>query len=606
MKSKVLAIAIAWLLCVVGLLFIMLQMQSYAGIINDAGVVRGGTQRAVKLELAGMPNQDIVQRVDSLLASLHSGEEGRIFQSGTTVQLTDDLDAIQRQWDLIKQEFAALERGEGSQENLLALSEEHFRMADEMVLSAQKRADIDFAWTIGGMLAVIVVVSAFVSLLERHHRLKERRSLLVDPLTGGRNLFAFEEDGGGLVEGAAEGSYFVAYSNVVGFRTINELFGREAGDQTILLLQRTFAEAVGRGEIDAHANADHFALLLKSGDDPRRRMRALQELVEGALDTLPFSDRLTCSYGAFPLDDKGIGLDTAVSNAFAVLKDGALVDGVCWYDDAFRRQLAHSNNLLKYCEKGLEGCEFEPYLQPQVNLADGRLTGAELLCRWNSPDLGFLMPDSFIPQFERNGFIVKLDFHMLERALAYYASLENPSDQALRISINLSRVTILHPGFDQRLEGLFKRYGISPQHLDIEITEGLFAVDQDAVIDILTRLRTQGYRFAMDDFGTGYSSLSLLRKLPIDVLKIDRGFLSQSTETDDARRVLRGVIDLADDLGIETVCEGIERADQAEMLAAMGCTTGQGYLYDRPIPLDEFERRYQVGRGRANAASPTA
>lgn len=593
MRSKVVATVTMLLIGVCMLVFIMVQTQNYASIINDSGVVRGATQRAVKLEVANLPNDDVVKRVDETLASLFDREEQRPIVNQETREFTNALLHVQDKWDSIKQQFDAPD-AEKSPERLLSLSEEHFELADEMVLMAQRRAESDFVWITAIGIVLIASATFFISLLERHHRLKMKRALTTDPLTLGRNLYAFEEEASRLVQAAETGSYLVVYTNVVGFRAVNESFGRSAGDEVIRTLQSLFELACEPGELVAHANADHFTLLLRNEKTRAEQLAALTAARLRANETLPFSDRIVCGYGVYELTDANEDIATAVSNAAVVLKEGVVDNLIARYDDEFKSKLAFGRSVEQYMREALANGEFAVFLQPQFSLEDESLVGAEMLCRWDSPELGFLTPDRFIPQFERNGFISELDFYMMEQACGLYplVNRSKPDGSPVHLAVNFSRVTMLQNDFVERFERVVQRFDIPPSFLHVEITETAFSADERAVIDILLELQRRGFPVAMDDFGTGYSSLSLLNSMPIDVLKIDRSFLSASEDNARSRRVLEHVIALANALGIATVCEGIETAEQAALLRSLECDIAQGYYFARPMPLAAFRERY--------------
>ena len=605
MRSKIAAIIVVWLLGIGLLVFIMAQMQNYASIINDAGVVRGATQRAVKLEIADLPNAAVVQRVDDVLASLTDREQERPFKSSETREFEKALGRVENEWNLIKQEFAASD-GSRSEDRLLDLSEEHFKLADETVLLAQRRAESDFLWIAGIGIVLFASASLFISLLERHHRLKMKKALVTDPLTGGRNLFAFEQDADRLVQASDPNAYLVAYSNVIGFRSINESLGRTAGDSVICALQSLFEKACRQGEIVGHAGADHFVLLLRNDENRIEHVAAQTAARLRADDALPFSNRIVCGYGVYELPGADEDIATAISNASVVLKEGSRINLIARYDDGFKAKLAFERNVEQHMRKALDNGEFAVYLQPQFSLEDDSLVGAELLCRWDSPELGFLMPDRFIPQFERNRFIAELDFHILERACSLYpiADRTKADDSPVHLAVNFSRITMLQSGFAERFERLVDRFDFPASFLHVEITESAFSSDDQALIGILCELQERGFPVAMDDFGTGYSSLSLLRNMPIDVLKIDRSFLSASEDDERSRRVLEHVIALANSLGIDTVCEGVETSEQAAQLRSLGCSIGQGFYFARPMPLDDFRARYAGDRRPSSASEP--
>ena len=590
MKPKVLATIAVWTICVGALAFALLQMQTYAGLINNAGVIRGGAQQAVKLALADKPNDAIVARINGLLEKLESQERSRLIKDPSSEEFLKDLELVKGTWTFINQEFADIAQGGGSRERLIALSEDHFKQADAMVLSAQHRAERDLLGTIILSLALVIAVTSAVAIREHRFQQARQAALETDPLTGSRDLAAFERQAHDLAQNADPRGYVVVHTNLENFRMINESFGRPAGDRAINVLNNLFEQSCKEGELAAHANADHFALLLHNSDQRVERLAARVQAQLKADDTLPFSDRITCGYGVYEMADGNEDIATALSNAAVVLKEGSESNLIARYDDEFRSKLAFEQNVMQLMKKALEHEEFAPYLQTQTSLISGKLVGGEMLCRWNSPELGFLSPDRFIPQFERNGFIAELDFYMLEQACRRRLDLGEPERGAVpfHLAVNFSRITMLQNDFEERFMRMVTHYDMPPAQLHVEVTEGAFSVDEDAVIDILTNLRERGFPIAMDDFGTGYSSLSLLRRMPIDVLKIDRGFLSASEDDIRSRQVLEYVINLAKGLDIDTVCEGIETVEQADMLRSLGCEIAQGYYFARPVLFDDF------------------
>lgn len=586
-KRRNLIVIAAWFFGAILLLFLFFQMQSYAGIINDAGVIRGGTQRVAKMEIAGQHADETAQRIEALLDEISIGENARPFKSQATHDFIEKIDATREQWGLMKDEIAALDAGEGSPERLLEMSERHFELADEMVFAAQARAEQDFLTSFVVGLVLILAVTSLVLFMERNSLRHEKRAYRTDLLTHGKNLAAFEEEAAALVSNAKAETYLVAYSNIFNFRLINESYGHDEGNRIIVSTGRHLEGYCGQGELCAHASADHFVLLLKN--TPGRIDEIAADLQKGFQEQSESRYLKVFRHGLGVCEvDKGTSVTEAISNATAALKEGTLVKGVARYDDAFKETLKRRNDIVRHMAEGLLDNQFILYLQPQIDLESYRIVGAEALCRWDSEELGFLYPDSFIPVFEKNGHIVDLDHYMLEKACETYANLDASHAAPATIAVNFSRSTIIQRDFPERLASTAARFGIERNRLEIEITETAFSVDEDAVIDIVKSLRNAGFRIAMDDFGTGYSSLSLLRKLPIDVLKLDRGFISQEQATARETRVLQGIIDLSNDLETATVCEGIETAGQAEALRALGCTIGQGYLFARPMPASEF------------------
>ena len=590
--GKGLVVIAFWVLGAAILILTLAQVRDYAGIINDSGVVRGGTQRVVKMELVGQSATSTEQRVTSLLEKLTANEEKRLYKGVETSQFMEDLAAVNAQWRLIENEIAALHRGEGSAQRLLELSETHFALADAMVLSAQKRAEHDLLAT-GAICTILFLSAATIMLFMRNDRIsKLKKAYFTDPLTKHGNMLAFEEQGQQLLSDAAGGTYLVAYTNVSNFRYINETYGYESGDRLIVTLARLLDSACRRNELAAHDNADHFVLLLHN--EPQRIERLLGH-VEAELRSTPelhFTGVLALGCGVCEAENPGNSIPLLVSNAIAVMKEIPGKKGIARYDQSFRNALELKNRIERHADQALAMREFRLYLQPKNLLGDGTLAGAEALARWESPELGFLPPDTFIPLFEKNGFIVQLDFYMLKRVCQSYPMKVPGTGAALVVSVNFSRVTIMHESFIERLLRVVDSARIPHEVIEVEVTESAFVMDEEAVIGKLKKLKELGFRLAMDDFGTGYSSLNLLRKLPIDVLKIDRSFLAEGTDPLRSRSVLKGVLDMADDLGLVTVCEGVETEEQAAMLHDLGCPVGQGYVFSKPLPEEEFRARF--------------
>lgn len=245
--------------------------------------------------------------------------------------------------------------------------------------------------------------------------------------------------------------------------------------------------------------------------------------------------------------------------------------------------------------QGLSEKEFQIYLQSKVNLEQSEVTGAEVLIRWNSEPFGFLPPDEFIPLFEKNGFIVELDFYVLEATCRILKqSLEISPERTVVLSVNVSRVTLFQNDFIKRFVQMAERYGVPPKYLEIEITENVFIFDANTVEQILSQLRSYGFSISMDDFGSGYSSLNLLRELPIDVLKIDRIFLQESIRVEKAYAIIKSVVEMAHSLNMVVVCEGVETLEHAEFLKTIHCAVGQGYYFSKPIPLSAFQKKYNL------------
>lgn len=580
------------------LLFSLIQMQGYANIINDAGIVRGGTQRCAKLELSGEPNDELITYLDGLIRKLEASENKHLYTSHDSAAYHDNLEAVKTKWDEIKAEIPALRLSSAIElrEHFLSLSEEHFELANKMVYAAQYRAENELRNSIILSVVMILAVSLIMYTLERRSQQELERVFYTDHLTALPNQAAFEISAAEKLRSAAPGAYLMIYLDLNNFKFVNDSYGYNAGDKLLLSFSATLKRFCSSNEICAHLHADHFAILLKKREHV---IEDLQTAVLASIESereLNLSDILTCSYGVYTISDPDASIASCISKASVALKEGRSSQRtVAYYDQHLLDKITNENKMTRWMHQGLSEKEFQIYLQPKVNLERSEVTGAEILVRWNSEPFGFLPPDEFIPLFEKNGFIVDLDFYVLEATCQILKqSLKISPERTVVLSVNVSRVTLFQNDFIKRFVQMAERYGVPPKYLEIEITENVFIFDANTVEQILSQLRSYGFSISMDDFGSGYSSLNLLRELPIDVLKIDRIFLQESIRVEKAYAIIKSVVEMAHSLNMVVVCEGVETLEHAEFLKTIHCTVGQGYYFSNPIPLSAFQEKYSL------------
>ena len=580
------------------LLFSLIQMQGYANIINDAGIVRGGTQRSAKLELSGEPNDELIAYLDELIRKLEATENRHLYTSHDPVDYQDNLAAVKAKWEEIKTEIPVLRTSSTIEirEHFLDLSEEHFNLANQMVYAAQYRAENELRNSIILSVVMILAVSLIMYTLERRNQQELERVFYTDHLTALPNQAAFEISAAEKLRASPPGVYLMVYLNLNNFKFVNDSYGYNAGDKLLLAFSATLKRFCNNNEICAHLHADHFAILLKKRDHVIENLpTAILDSIESERD-LNLSDILTCSYGVYTIPDPDESIASCLSKASAALKEGRSSQRtVAYYDKHLLDKINNENKMTRWMRQGLSEKEFQIYLQSKVNLEQSEVTGAEVLIRWNSEPFGFLPPDEFIPLFEKNGFIVELDFYVLEATCRILKqSLEISPERTVVLSVNVSRVTLFQNDFIKRFVQMAERYGVPPKYLEIEITENVFIFDANTVEQILSQLRSYGFSISMDDFGSGYSSLNLLRELPIDVLKIDRIFLQESIRVEKAYAIIKSVVEMAHSLNMVVVCEGVETLEHAEFLKTIHCAVGQGYYFSKPIPLSAFQKKYNL------------
>ena len=242
-------------------------------------------------------------------------------------------------------------------------------------------------------------------------------------------------------------------------------------------------------------------------------------------------------------------------------------------------------------EEALKQKEFQVYLQPKYSPKEEVLSGAEALVRWISPEEGFVPPNRFIPIFEKNGFILKLDDYMISEVARQQAQWISEGKNVVPISVNVSRAHFTKVDLAEHICRLVDQYNVPHEVIELELTESAFFEDKEVLLGTVRKLREYGFTVSMDDFGAGYSSLNSLKEIPLDVIKLDAEFFRGNDEAGKGKIIVNETIDLAKKLNMRTVAEGIETKEQVDFLAELGCDLIQGYYFAKPMPLKEFEQK---------------
>ena len=310
------------------------------------------------------------------------------------------------------------------------------------------------------------------------------------------------------------------------------------------------------------------------------------------------------------IDDPELPVDSIIDRAALASKTikGRYDQHEAWYDAKLRDQLLREQEIVGSMETALAQGQFNIYLQAQFDNATGEIVGAEALVRWMHPEKGMISPGDFIPIFERNGFISKMDEYIWNlTAKTLHERLERGL-KAVPVSVNVSRMDVYDPTLSDRIAGIIKRYDIPRELFRLEITESAFVDDPRQLIETVNKLHALGFIIEMDDFGSGYSSLNTLKEVPIDVIKMDMRFISNEGDMERGGVILNSVVRMTKWLGIPVIAEGVETQSQAEFLRSIGCTVVQGFLYARPLPVDEFDAlldKHSVGEGIATKTMTT-
>ncbi|VAX16411.1 diguanylate cyclase/phosphodiesterase (GGDEF & EAL domains) with PAS/PAC sensor(s), partial [hydrothermal vent metagenome] len=298
------------------------------------------------------------------------------------------------------------------------------------------------------------------------------------------------------------------------------------------------------------------------------------------------------SVGVTVFPDDGVDPDTLIKNAdIAMYRAKETGKGRCSvFTPAMNERVVKRLKLENELRKAIEAKELLPYYQPLVDVQTGEVTGMEALVRWQKEHGELISPISFLPTAEETGLILQIDEHILRTACAYVKKLnDSRNGNNLYVSVNMSARQLGRRDIVETVISAYTQAGLEPENLGLEVTEGIIIDNFDNAVNILTRIRDLGVRIFLDDFGTGYSSLSYLKKLPLDVLKMDKTFVSDLPEDKNSRAIAHAITSMAHELGIKMVAEGVETEGQLEYLRSIGCDIIQGYIYSKPLPGDKLK-----------------
>jgi diguanylate cyclase (GGDEF)-like protein len=445
------------------------------------------------------------------------------------------------------------------------------------------------------LFVLLVPVMARVTRRIRRQMERIQHQAHHDELTGLPNRAGFTQLAAApLLEAWSDGdSAAILLVDLDRFKEINDALGHSSGDQLLTAVSERLADAIDERAVLARLDGDEFAVLVSQAGAPEavaladRLCEVLDEPIE--VDGVPLAVSASVGVAAYP--EHGLNVDLLIQRAnVAVSTAKRRRTGVELYDAAVDTSDARRLALVAELRDGLEHGEIDLHFQPQVDLTSGKVVAVEALARWNHPTRGLLLPGDFVTIAEHTGTSRALTSYVLDRVVRQ-ASKWVALGIDVPVAANLSMVDLLDLSLPDEVESLLERESLDPALLELELTESAIMVDPARVRTVVLRLHELGVRIAIDDFGTGYSSLTYLKRLPVDVLKIDRSFVAGMLDDKSDRAIVRSTIDLAHNLGLDVVAEGVETRALWEALQTLGCDVVQGWYLGMPAPADATTAR---------------
>ena len=429
---------------------------------------------------------------------------------------------------------------------------------------------------------------------EKHLALEQERYLAThDTLTGLYNKSHFAVKSAEILKSHPDEEWLLLSSNIKDFKLINDLFGMEKGNAVLKMEAGLLKERCHDGIVYGRIGGDKFAICM-----PKARFQ--EEYFTDAIQTMGqvFNNdlyHLHIYIGVYEITDINEDISIMCDKANLAIKtlNENYARSIAYYNDTILNNTILEKQLVGDFDQALKEKQFCMYLQPQMT-SEGKMLGAEALVRWQHPKRGLIFPGDFIEVFEKTGLIYRLDRFIWELAVQKLARWQQEGHSDLYISVNISTKDFYYMNVYETITALVEKYRIIPSTLKLEITETAIMTGTAGELDMIEQFREYGFQVEIDDFGSGYSSFNTLKDMDVDVLKIDMGFLrtSKPENLEKSMSILNMIISLSKTLGLSVVTEGVETKEQVVKLSQMGCGIYQGYYFSKPIPVEEFEKRY--------------
>ncbi len=413
-----------------------------------------------------------------------------------------------------------------------------------------------------------------------------------DALTGIPNIVYLQKKYREVTRTVPGEEFLVIRINLQNFKYINDMAGARAGDEAIIQYSRKICNLIGSDEGVCRLGGDNFVFFIHKENLLKLRQQ-LNPVVISNLKSAPGSTFNVSPWMGISLENKGDKKQfferLNEASAACDLGKGKLKMPVVYFDDDLVETISQSKQIIAMFRPAIQKREFIPYFQAKVDMRSGELVGFEALCRWKHEG-HFIYPDQFIPVLDKNSLIPELDITIFKATCSAIRQWKNMGLNPPVVSSNFSKKNLFVPDIEDKIADIIDDYGLSPNDLEIEITESVKDTEYEQLMSFIKNLKEKGIRISIDDFGTGYSSLSLIHNIDADAIKIDRSFVDKLPEDKRSRILIESIINIADRLQMSVIAEGVENEKQGRALLEMGCNRAQGYFYSKPVDFDEATR----------------
>lgn len=435
---------------------------------------------------------------------------------------------------------------------------------------------------------IIICISIYINISNQKKNKKLYKVAYIDPITELGNETYFKENGANYLQNKSNKNKYIVSIDINKFKALNNIYGYEFCNNILKELGKKLEETLPQDNISCRISNDIFATLFSY----QRNINDLLDKVFNNVSVLNVNGtniHVNLAIGAYKIIDEDTDINKILDKAYmarAQIK-GLYNNNYYIYDEKLENEMLKEQKIESCMEDALKNNEFEVVYQPKILVKNEKIVGAEALVRWKK-DGQTISPGDFIPLFEKNKFIIKLDLYVFEQACKDIASWNEKYDFVPTVSINVSKEHFNNEDFIKEYVKITDKYNIDRSKIDLEITESA-TVDQNIdILKVLNTIKENGFIISLDDFGTGYSSLSMLQTMPIDIIKIDKVFIRQADYKSD-KNIINYIMLIAEHLGAKTILEGVETKEQVEFTRKIGCDIIQGYYYSKPLSKNEYE-----------------